>query len=134
MGRAFSIRPYCEDGIWMFDDPAVGLVGEALVQGIDRMIEDITKDFADPASGFRLLFSDEPFPGNQIELEWVRPDESGGNWYFCPQLGYQGWLCPALLLYFPTPPRTIYCRAEPLPEGRPSPEPRPPAEEGDLPW
>ena len=27
------------------------------------------------------------------------------------------WLCPALLLYFPTPPREIFVRAEPLPAG-----------------
>jgi len=42
-----------------------------------------------------------------------------GNWYEGEVAGdwMEGWLCPALLLYFQEPPDTLYIKAEPLPKG-----------------
>jgi hypothetical protein len=37
----------------------------------------------------------------------------GGNWYFCEQLGFEGWLCPALFKYFDKAPPELYGKAEP---------------------
>ena len=59
-----------------------------------------------------ILFSAAPFPGYTVQLEWRR-EESGGNWYFCRQLGIEGWLCPALFKYFDRAPAQLYARPEP---------------------
>jgi len=35
------IAPYKYEGMWVFDDPAVGLVREPFVAGIDKMIDQL---------------------------------------------------------------------------------------------
>ncbi len=112
MNSISVIAPYKHLGMWVFDDPAVGLIQEPFVAGIDKMIDLFTANIPDPERGFRLIFSAAAFPGSTIKLEWRR-EESGGNWYFCPQLGIEGWLCPALFRYFQQPPAELYARAEP---------------------
>jgi hypothetical protein len=106
------IAPYKYEGKWVFDDAAAGLVREPFVAGIDTMIDHLVASIPNAASGFRLLFSAMPFPGFMVKLEWRR-QESGGNWYHCPQYGIEGWLCPALFKYFDEAPRELYARAEP---------------------
>ena len=56
------------------------------------------------ASPFRLIFSAGPFPGYTAKLEWRRT-EFEGNWYYSSQYDMEGWLCPALLKYFPEAPK-----------------------------
>jgi hypothetical protein len=106
------IAPYRYEGMWVFDDPAVGLRREPFVAGIDNMIDQLVASIPDAEQGFRLIFSATPFPGHTVKLEWRRED-SGGNWYYCPQLGIEGWLCPALFRYFDKAPPELYARAEP---------------------
>lgn len=106
------IVPYRFSGQWVFDDPAVGLVREPFVAGIDTMIDRMVQDIPGAESGFRLLFSHTPFPGYNIKLEWRR-GEYEGNWYYCPQLETEGWLCPALFKYFDEAPQELYARVEP---------------------
>jgi hypothetical protein len=106
------IAPYKYEGTWVFDDPAVGLVREPFVSGIDMMIDRLVASIPDAERGFRLLFSSSPFPGHTVKLEWLR-EEYGGNWYYSPQFDMEGWLCPALFRYFDTAPRELYGRAEP---------------------
>lgn len=96
----------------MFDDPAVGLTKEPFIAGIDTMIDQATTNIPNASRGFRAVFSAAPFPGAQFKLEWRR-GESGGNWYYNPEFQMEGWLCPALLKYFPNPPQEIYVKAEP---------------------
>jgi hypothetical protein len=105
------IIPYKYAGMWVFDDPAVGLCREPFVAGIDTMIDRLVASTPHAEEGFRLVFSATPFPGHTVKLEWRR-EESGGNWYFCPQFGIEGWLCPALFKYFDKTPRELYGRAE----------------------
>lgn len=107
------IAPYKYEGMWVFDDPAVGLSREPFIAGIDRMIDKAVAGIPNAESGFRAVFSAAPFPGSQFELEWRR-NESGGNWYYSPEFKMEGWLCPALLKYFPTAPGEIYVKVEPL--------------------
>lgn len=66
-----------------------------------------------------MTFAAEPFSGHDVELHWIRPDDNGGNWYEGTVVGghMEGWLCPALLLYFEQAPRRIFVRCDPLPEG-----------------
>ena len=106
------ITPYKYEGLWVFDDPAVGLVREPFVSGIDTMIDRLVAAIPAADRGFRLLFSPTPFPGHTVTLEWRR-GEFGGNWYFCPQFDLEGWLCPALFQYFDAAPPELYARAEP---------------------
>ena len=106
------IAPYKWDGTWVFDDPAVGLMKEPFIAGIDTMIDRITADIANAELGFRAVFSAQPFPGYTEKLEWRR-EESGGNWYYSPHYEMEGWLCPALFKYFDKAPTALYVRAEP---------------------
>lgn len=106
------IAPYKYEGMWVFDDPSVGLVREPFVSGIDIMINKMVDSIPNAEAGFRLIFSRTPFPGYTIKLEWRR-EEYGGNWYFSPQIGIEGWLCPALFKYFDSTPLELYARAEP---------------------
>ena len=112
MNSLFVITPYKHEGLWVFDDPAVGLVKEPFIAGIDTMIDKMVANIPNADRGFRAVFSAQPFPGADFKLEWRR-EESGGNWYYSDQFKMEGWLCPALFKYFPTAPREIYVKVEP---------------------
>ena len=106
------IQPHRYRGMWVFDDPQVGLSKEPFVGGADTMIDRVTSQVPDAESGFTLLFSGIPFPGHEFRLEWRR-EESGGNVYYSEQLDAEGWLCPALLRYFAERPLEIYVQIRP---------------------
>ena len=108
----FVIAPYKYEGMWVFDDPKVGLSREPFIAGIDTMIDKLVAGIPNAEKGFRAVFSEAAFPGYTEKLEWRR-EESGGNWYYNDRFKMEGWLCPALFKYFPTAPREIYVRAEP---------------------
>jgi hypothetical protein len=112
MNALLVIAPYKYEGTWVFDDPAVGLSREPFIAGIDTMIDKAVADIPNAEKGFRAIFSAAPFPGANWKLEWRR-EESGGNWYYSDRFKTEGWLCPALLKYFPTAPREIYVKIEP---------------------
>ena len=95
----FVLQPYRHQGTWVFDDEKVGLVAEPFVFGIDTMLDKLAASIPDAANGFRLVFSTSRFPGAAAELQWRR-EEAGGNWYFSPDFDMEGWLCPALFIYF----------------------------------
>ena len=106
------IFPYRYEGMWVFDDPRVGLDKEPFVSGADTMMDVLVADIPGAQQGFRLLFSATPFPAYTHKLEWRR-EEYGGNWYFSPDFKMEGWLCPALFKYFDKAPKEIYVKAEP---------------------
>ena len=106
------IVPYRHEGMWVFDDPRVGLDKEPFVSGADTMIDILVSEIQNAAGGFRLLFSASPFPGHTAKLQWRR-EEYGGNWYFSTDYNKEGWLCPALFKYFNKAPQEIYVKAEP---------------------
>ncbi len=41
MNALFVIVPYKYEGMWVFDDPAVGLVREPFIASIDKMIDKV---------------------------------------------------------------------------------------------
>ena len=112
MNSLFVIAPYKHEGFWVFDDPRVGLAQEPFVSGADDIIDILTEDLPDAETGFRLIFSPEPFPGFQAKFIWSRP-EFAGNWYSWPERKIEGWLCPALFKYFETAPPEIYVQVKP---------------------
>jgi hypothetical protein len=95
----------------VFDDPRVGLVQEPFVVGADTMIDRVVAGIPDAEHGFTMVFSTTPFPGHQYRLDWRR-EESGGNIYYAEKLELEGWLCPALLRYFPKAPKQLYVQAK----------------------
>jgi len=103
------IAPYKHLGMWVFDDPRVGLAQEPFVAGADTMIDRVVAQMGlpQPEQGFVLVFSGSPFPGHQFRLQWRRAD-GGGNWYYAPDLDLEGWLCPALFKYFAAAPKEIF--------------------------
>src|ERR1700730_13626101 len=128
------IYPYLLRNTWAFDDSRTGLKEEAFVLGMSEMISRLGEVHAIPqaAKGFTLQFCSEPFEGADTELTWLRsgdpevlPGKDGsatqnyGNWYKGNVAGkeMEGWLCPALGLYFNTAPVRIFVKAEPLPAG-----------------
>lgn len=109
MNSIIAIHPYMTQGMWVFDDANVGLTEEPFISGADTIIERMVESIPNAKDGFTLLFSSAAFPGFQLELEWVRADLSG-NWYRSNALELEGWLCPALLKYFDSPPAKIYAQ------------------------
>jgi hypothetical protein len=109
----FVIKPYRWNGMWVFDDPDVGLVKEPFVSGIPAIIEEATKNIPNAEKGFVAIFSENPFPGFDVELEMLR-EEYGGNWYRWNKTKQEGWLCPALFKYYESAPKRIYIKIESL--------------------
>jgi hypothetical protein len=112
MNSLMVISPYKWNGMWVFDDPAVGLNKEPFIARIDTMIDKMTANIPNAERGFRAVFSASTFPGYTEKLEWRR-EESGGNWYYSERYKMEGWLCPALFKYFAKAPKTIYIKPEP---------------------
>jgi len=119
--RALTLYPYLHFSCWVFDDERTGLKEEAFVLGMTEMITRVVvhKGIPEAERGFALTFSDRPLAGHDVELRWLRADPAGGNWYEGEVVGrrMEGWLCPALLLYFRDPPPRIFVRCDPLPAG-----------------
>jgi len=103
------IHPYRYEGMWVFDDAKAELAQEPFVAGADTVIDRMVEAIFGAADGFTLIFSDKPFPGHQLAMEWRR-EEHEGNWYYAPDLDMEGWLCPALFKYFDAAPAQIYAQ------------------------
>jgi hypothetical protein len=112
LNSILAIHPYKHEGLWVFDDPSVGLVKEPFVSGADLMIDQMVTDIPDAEAGVTILFSAEPFPGYRHEFVWKR-EEYGGNWYSDVATGMEGWLCPALFKYFDRAPERIFAQVKP---------------------
>jgi hypothetical protein len=112
------IFPYRSNRVWMFDDDAMGLYREPFVCGIPEMLSVLVGDIQEPYIGFALYFSDQQFPGFQIKMDLLGP-EDGGNWYKLTvgETEMKGWLCPALFKYFDAAPASIYAKAEAIDHG-----------------
>jgi hypothetical protein len=112
MNSLFAIAPYKFEGMWVFDDPRVDLYQEPFVSGADTIIDALTADIPAAAEGFKMIFSQQGFPGFTAHFVWDR-EEYGGNWYRWPERGMEGWLCPALFKYFEKAPRELYVKVSP---------------------
>lgn len=112
MNSILVIHPYKHQGVWVFDDPNVGLVQEPFIAGADVILDRMAESIPSAAAGMTVLFSARPFPGAQFEFHWRR-EESGGNWYYSPAHELEGWLCPALFKYFERAPERIYAQVKP---------------------
>ena len=107
----FVIKPYKWEGLWVFDDPNVGLVKEPFVGGTDTIIDVATAHILNASQGFIAVFSAGYFPDAKIVLEWVR-EKGGGNVYRWAEKDMEGWLCPALFKYFEQTPQKLYIQVK----------------------
>lgn len=112
MNEINVIAPYKYLGMWVFDDPRVGLVQEPFVGGTDSIIDNLVSHILNADKGFAMVFSGKPFPGHQFRFEWLRP-EGTGNVYLSQEMNLEGWLCPALLRYFDGPPQELFVEVKP---------------------
>ncbi|MEM8639960.1 MAG: DUF6717 family protein [Cyanobacteria bacterium P01_G01_bin.54] len=119
MNSMLVIYPYKLKESWVFDDEQVGLLQEPFVSGADTIISEWVKEMPTARFGFKMIFSGQPFPGYQHQLDWRR-EEYGGNWYYSTELDKEGWLCPALFKYFETCPDSIYVQCKALMKEPPS--------------
>jgi hypothetical protein len=108
------IAPYWNSGTWVFDDPGVGLVKEPFVSGVPEILNELVSTIPNARSGFRLLFSDSPFPGFQDEFVKVREEYSGAWYRRASDAQVEGWLCPALFKYYSKAPEHLFVKAEAL--------------------
>jgi hypothetical protein len=119
----FTIRPYRDGGLWVFDDAERGLDREPLIAGADKLLERLVaaRGIRDAERGFRLRFSDRPFRG-AVHLLWRR-HEQDGDVYYSENFDAEGWLCPALRKYYPqAAPRHLYAAAHSRVQKRNEPE------------
>jgi hypothetical protein len=112
MNSLLVIHPYKVGGVWVFDDPRVGLAQEPFVAGADEILDRMVEGIPDAESGVTIFFSASPFPGSQHEFH-RRREEHDGNWYYSPQYDIEGWLCPALFKYFDEAPERLYAQVKP---------------------
>lgn len=68
MNALFVIVPYKYEGMWVFDDPTVGLSREPFIAGIDLMIDKVVANIPNADKGFRAIFSAGSFPGADFKL------------------------------------------------------------------
>ncbi len=107
----YIIEPYRKYGTWVFDDPTRNLVEEPFVFGMPQIINKVVKD--PECQKCRFIFSDTEMPEYDLVLNRMKDKLNiMGAWYESPQLKMNGWLCPALGLYFKTPPENIYIKVE----------------------
>lgn len=108
------ILPYKHNGVWAFDDPSKDLHAEPFVgesNDIIDILEDLTLEYEDES--LLLMFAAIPFPGAEFKFQHLgRGDFEFGDWYHCPELEMNGWLCPALLEYFHEAPKQIHVQAK----------------------
>jgi hypothetical protein len=115
MNSIHVIQPYWHHGTWVFDDDRHGLSREPFVAGADTIISKLAESLPNARNGFKLIFAEFKFPGAQLEVTRTSEgDGKSGTYYRAEQYKMDGWLCPALLHYFPNPPEKIFAKAEPL--------------------
>lgn len=111
----YVIHPYrMASGLWAFDDVTRGLVAEPFVTSASQILDMLANSVGE-RDNVNVVFSDQPFQDHQhvFRLASGGDREFGGSVYANDQLGLEGWLCPALLKYFPQPPESLYVAAFP---------------------
>ena len=99
---------YWEKGAWRFDQPSLGITQKPFDCGCSEIITEVLRrqGFAYVClRKFRLRFSAR----NRLwySAKWLR-SEGEGNWYSCPQLDMEGWICGKLCSFFREVPETIF--------------------------
>jgi predicted outer membrane repeat protein len=127
MNNIRSITVSRQGNPWFFDDPAIGLFGQAFAAQPDvifnvqtaLMMDTLAASIPNTVGAFRLFFSDVPFPGYTVQLFFGRANiQPGLNAYgwrsTSPVLSGVCWLELPFFKYFENPPQELYFRADKL--------------------
>ena len=109
----FVIFPYHENGVWMFNDEARGILREPFLGNINSILSLLSSEIKNAQKGFALYFSDRFFPGVTARFIKIR-DEFGGASYRSEQFNLEGYLCPCLHKFYPgIAPSQLFAVAKP---------------------
>ena len=106
------IKPYLWNGMWVFDDEAVGLRREPFVAGMDAIIEPRRDRDSECRPGLPGRLFGWAIPGGP-DCAGAAPAAGAGHVYRWAEHDMEGWLCPALLKYFQEPPKTLHIQLRP---------------------
>ena len=110
------IYPYYDEnmGLWVFDDAEKNLQKEALIEGIDDMLDYMVKEKGLKERKLGVAFSNTEIQNHDVLLELIEPaDPNGrinGNMYRWTKNQINGWLCPSLYKYFEEAPKKLYMK------------------------
>jgi len=62
--RVLNVYKY--EGMWVFDDPAVGLDREPFVAGVPEILDQLRAEHDVTGEKFNIVFSPTPFPGPRL--------------------------------------------------------------------
>jgi hypothetical protein len=98
---------------WVYDDIALGVIGEPFVAGADHIITALCGMRATRArvGGAELIFSAEPFPA-AARLDLLAETPDGYTWYYWAERKMKSGFCPHFHDYFKTAPRALYARVD----------------------
>ena len=111
-----QLTAYRKDGLWMFDDPRKNIFEEPFVAGADIMFDDMSGRNKDTRiNRCQVVFASTPIPETDVHVELSRSDGFDGHFYvvkssFSQSVGFEFWLCPALLAFFPKAPKNIFVK------------------------
>jgi hypothetical protein len=77
VNELIAIHPYKARGLWVFDDPAVGLRQEPFVSGADAIVDRLVQEIPSAESGFTLVFSAQTFPGSKLSSSGAVKSSAG---------------------------------------------------------
>jgi hypothetical protein len=116
----FKLHAYLKDNTWMFDDEKRGIVEEPFVAGADIMFDFMSGRVMSPANDTcDIVFSATPIPDHDVHATLTGDDGHDGHYYdvqkfnqFPEGVGFEFWLCPALLEFFNKAPDNLYVKVQ----------------------
>lgn len=114
--KLFTLSAFFKDGLWMFNDPRRDIYEEPFIAGADIMFDVMSKRIDRPEINFCfILFANAPLPTCDVHAKHLKPDGYGGHVYCVKQftdqlIGFEFWLCPALLKFFPEAPKDLFVK------------------------
>ncbi len=119
MNSLFVLHTFrSKGGTWVFDDPSRSLKQEPFVGETNILIDFMAYEhgITNPDAfkdGVELVFSDNPFPGNQVELLMLETSPFGTT-YRTDKYKLDPWLCPAFFLFYSDAPTKLYGMVNPI--------------------
>lgn len=96
--------------------PLDALNGKSVPPGKDKLtfkfgLEDLTPMVLSRNQlDFKLSFTDTA-DDSALKLDLLRTGANGSD-YYCSKYDLEGWLCPALFLYYPIAPKSLYAKVK----------------------
>ncbi len=107
-----KIKLYKQNETWVFDDKFLEITAEPFVMGASEAIQVIVDKIAKDKVTPTIIFG-ETLPVYDVRID-LTEDLGTSAWYsmFSEDGNMPLWLCPVLLRYFKTPPKTIFIKIE----------------------